>query len=668
MSEWHSNDAVSTANLNTKCVLTGAVDQVVEGVKTFGSFPIGPDAHPSADLELCNKRYVDTFGGGGGGVPLDMQGWSFDATFSSVDYNTVAWTGGTLRFSKGTTHNILSGNTGNIAAVTYVYFHYNASTTTLQTTTNSANANGVGKVLIAVVAPNADAGKSAEYQAFGGVSGGVKTIITTDILAANVVTGNEILGNTITAAHIQAGSLDVGRLDFTPLYSTNGVNDIVATMNATSEGLRITTSLLEIDASVTFASGYDTSETRHASDVTKIDGGQIYTSSVTTAQLNFTAVQDTNVIASINASGEGGGTLNISAAKIAISGSVTFSSGYDPTDKFDLVNNDAGDIDETGGRKWAGESGADITGSHTANDTSNVNGLTSSKVSGWAHGSDDTTIDGGKVYVGSHLVVGTGNNVAVLSGSDATYRIWAGHQTAASASFSVTQAGILYCTGASIGGILETGSASQKIVIGESGGAGIIDLYNTAIFDPAAGTDWGAITLRSGAQTPSTQPEIIVAGVKVSNISRMAAIQGGVYALTRWNHPTAAIETAGWLSCSSTWGDGDVELGAVDDLILKVLTASDVVKVPTGNFDIVTGTLQIDGTEVISATREITAVSVQAVGFKLITEVVGYRDNNNVQVVGAQGAIVDDATDAASAITQLNALLARLRTHGLIAI
>lgn len=38
-----------------------------------------------------------------------------------------------------------------------------------------------------------------------------------------------------------------------------------------------------------------------------------------------------------------------------------------------------------------------------------------------------------------------------------------------------------------------------------------------------------------------------------------------------------------------------------------------------------------------------------------------------VQVVGAQGTAVIDATDAASAITQLNALLARVRTHGLIA-
>jgi len=36
------------------------------------------------------------------------------------------------------------------------------------------------------------------------------------------------------------------------------------------------------------------------------------------------------------------------------------------------------------------------------------------------------------------------------------------------------------------------------------------------------------------------------------------------------------------------------------------------------------------------------------------------------QVVGGRGAAVADATDAASAITQLNALLARCRAHGLI--
>lgn len=65
-------------------------------------------------------------------------------------------------------------------------------------------------------------------------------------------------------------------------------------------------------------------------DLTKIDGGEISTGTITTTQLNFTPVQGTNVIASINASAEG---IAIDADNIEISGSTTFSSGYDPTDK-----------------------------------------------------------------------------------------------------------------------------------------------------------------------------------------------------------------------------------------------------------------------------------------------------------------------------------------------
>jgi hypothetical protein len=73
---------------------------------------------------------------------------------------------------------------------------------------------------------------------------------------------------------------------------------------------------------------------RHSSDVTKIDGGDIYTGSVTTTQLNFTPVQGSNVIASINSSEEG---ITIDADNLTISAATTFASGYDPTSKTDEV-------------------------------------------------------------------------------------------------------------------------------------------------------------------------------------------------------------------------------------------------------------------------------------------------------------------------------------------
>lgn len=86
---------------------------------------------------------------------------------------------------------------------------------------------------------------------------------------------------------------------------------------------------------------------RNSSDVTKIDGGQIYTGSVTTSQLNFTPVIDGTIIATINASTEG---IQISGEHIAISGSTTFSSGYDPTSK----------VDELGGSYASSASGARV--------------------------------------------------------------------------------------------------------------------------------------------------------------------------------------------------------------------------------------------------------------------------------------------------------------------
>jgi hypothetical protein len=63
---------------------------------------------------------------------------------------------------------------------------------------------------------------------------------------------------------------------------------------------------------------------RNSTDLTKIDGGNIYTGTVTTTQLNFTPVQSTDVIAKINASAEG---IRIEADNITISGSTTLLSG-----------------------------------------------------------------------------------------------------------------------------------------------------------------------------------------------------------------------------------------------------------------------------------------------------------------------------------------------------
>ena len=62
------------------------------------------------------------------------------------------------------------------------------------------------------------------------------------------------------------------------------------------------------------------------------------------------------------------------------------------------------------------------------------------------------TIAGDKINSLTTVTAGSGNNVAVLSGADPSYRIWAGHADSASAPFTVRQDGHLTATGADING------------------------------------------------------------------------------------------------------------------------------------------------------------------------------------------------------------------------
>ena len=53
------------------------------------------------------------------------------------------------------------------------------------------------------------------------------------------------------------------------------------------------------------------------------------------------------------------------------------------------------------------------------------------------------TLTGIELKATANLTFGSSNDVICLSGDDSTYRIWVGHETAASAPFRVTKAGVL---------------------------------------------------------------------------------------------------------------------------------------------------------------------------------------------------------------------------------
>lgn len=84
---------------------------------------------------------------------------------------------------------------------------------------------------------------------------------------------------------------------------------------------------------------------------------------------------------------------------------------------------------------------------------------------------NDATLDSA-----GQLILGTSNDIIYISATDATYRIWAGNVTAATASFSVSKAGALFSNSGMIGGFsigsnsLSVGSGSSRIELSNLAG------------------------------------------------------------------------------------------------------------------------------------------------------------------------------------------------------
>ena len=128
-------------------------------------------------------------------------GWTQTCVFSASDLDTVAWAAGTLVTAGGTTYNIGAGNTGNMAARTFIYLDIAVSTTAYQVTTTATTAVGAGKVLVATAINGA---VEPTWEVFGGIGG--LNIPGTSIVAASITT-SEIAANTIVAGNMNVGQL-----------------------------------------------------------------------------------------------------------------------------------------------------------------------------------------------------------------------------------------------------------------------------------------------------------------------------------------------------------------------------------------------------------------------------------------------------------------------------
>jgi len=128
--------------------------------------------------------------------------WSTDVTWSSTDYNTVAWSSWNIYLPSGDVLAITAWNTWNMSGVTYIY--YDESTWTVVSTSTAQNAVWDWKIMLCAASPS-ESWKDAQYQAFW--TDAQSTFITADNIAANTITANEIASNTITANQISASDI-----------------------------------------------------------------------------------------------------------------------------------------------------------------------------------------------------------------------------------------------------------------------------------------------------------------------------------------------------------------------------------------------------------------------------------------------------------------------------
>jgi hypothetical protein len=145
----------------------------------------------------------------------------------------------------------------------------------------------------------------------------------------------------INGGYITTNTVNLNKLTFTPLVAAGADSSaIIATINASAEGITIAADNISIDGTTTFSAGYNPTGKLDAggaaadinANETTINGGKITANTVSVNALTFHPVNRDSVIAAINVSPDSS-YLSISGSKINVTGLTTFSSGYDPSEK-----------------------------------------------------------------------------------------------------------------------------------------------------------------------------------------------------------------------------------------------------------------------------------------------------------------------------------------------
>lgn len=153
-----------------------------------------------------------------GGVAVGLKSWVHDISFTATDEDTASWGSGTIYFGDGNTTSINAGNTGNIAATTYVYYD---GTATLQKTTDPSFLDD-SNLLVATVTPTAVSGDKVtivvERSAPGTISADriVAGSMSADFFSSGTIKSKQILLSVTDGAgdsYIASGKSDFTNVD-----------------------------------------------------------------------------------------------------------------------------------------------------------------------------------------------------------------------------------------------------------------------------------------------------------------------------------------------------------------------------------------------------------------------------------------------------------------------
>lgn len=174
------------------------------------------------------------------------------------------------------------------------------------------------------------------------VVGSGSNVATIDLSNVTVIDGGKIQTNSLHANRIISGTITLSQLSFVPVTTGN----VVATINASPEGIRISGSRIQIDGTVLFTSGYDPSTKIGAggaasdinANVTTISGGKITTGTITADKLSVSSLSAiTGNIGTITSGSISGATVTGGATTLDSSG-LTMTAGSSTSNKIKWTN------------------------------------------------------------------------------------------------------------------------------------------------------------------------------------------------------------------------------------------------------------------------------------------------------------------------------------------